>query len=507
MACAEALILHGGKIYGADDGESLVLKDGRIAALGRWEDLCAQHETARAVDLRGRCVLPGFIDAHVHLLQTGLTEIGWRIDLSGLPRDESLARLAAAVQKGGHGEWVVGSGWDESRWEVPSYLDRRELDRISLRTPLVAVRLDGHLLVANSVAMREIELSGGADVSSLVDGKTGQVREAAAWRTLERVRPDETVLSDALAAATRLCHSVGVTSVHTMARPQELHAIVAGRGRDGLRVLVCPSVSCLDALEAVGMTSGFGDEWVRYGGVKIFADGSIGARNAAVGRPYDDGGRGELNHSDADLEAMIRRADSAGWQTVIHAIGDRAIDQVLRLHALIGTDPELRHRIEHFELATERQIGLARDLGLAVCMQPNFIANWSGPGSMYESRLGAERDAASNPLRRMVDGGLDLAFGSDGMPISPLGGIHATVNAPFAEQRVTVDEAIEAYTRGGARLSFEEGVRGDVAVGAHADLVVLDEDPRVSPGFVRERSVEMTIVGGRCVYTKGVEET
>jgi len=502
----EPLILHGGRIYGVDDGDSIVLREGRIAALGRWEELSGQHENVLPVDLRGRCVLPGFIDAHVHLLHTGLTEIGWRIDLTGLSRDETVDKLAAAVEKRAHVEWVVGSGWDESRWEIPSYLDRCELDRISPGTPLVAVRLDGHLLVANSVALREIELNGDADLSSLIDGKTGQVREAAAWRTLERVRPDEMVLSDALTAAARLCHSVGVTSVHTMARPQELHAIVAGRGRDGLRVLVCPSASCLDALEAVGLTSGFGNEWVRYGGVKIFADGSIGARNAAVGQPYDGGGRGELNHSDADLEAMMRRANFGGWQTVIHAIGDRAIDQVLRLHALIGTDRVLRHRIEHFELATEQQISLARDLGLSVCMQPNFIGNWSGPGSMYESRMGAERDAASDPICGTIDGGLDLAFGSDGMPISPLGGIHATVNAPFAGQRVTIDEAIEAYTRGGARLSFEEGVKGEMAVGTYADLVVLDDDPRLSPGFVCERSVEMTIVGGRCVFSKEAEE-
>ena len=184
----------------------------------------------------------------------------------------------------------------------------------------------------------------------------------------------------------------------------------------------------------------------------------------------------------------------------IHAIGDRAIEQVLRAHATVSSSADLRHRIEHFELATLDQIERARSLGLLLSMQPNFIGNWSGPGSMYERNLGRSRDKESNPLRRVLDSGAHLAFGSDGMPVSPLYGLHCAVNAAYESQRVTVDEAIAAYIGAGARFSFEEDVKGGLQVGAYADLVVLDEDPWRVPDRLRERRVERVFVGGECVF-------
>jgi len=169
----------------------------------------------------------------------------------------------------------------------------------------------------------------------------------------------------------------------------------------------------------------------------------------------------------------------------------------------VGTDRALRHRIEHFELPRRMHLARARRLGLCISMQPNFIGNWSGPGSLYVDRLGAKRDWESNPLRRVVDEGLPLAFGSDGMPVSPLYGLHWAVNGPYPGQRLTVDEAVDRYTAWGAWFGFDEEVKGRIEPGLLADLVVLDEDPTLRPERIRERRVEMTFVGGERVYERG----
>jgi len=494
------VVLHNGTIHGRRDLDAVAIAGDRILAVGRGEELLADAgENALRIDLKGRAVLPGFIDAHVHLMHTGLVESGWRIDLANRSRDEVLAALRDAARSRGVGEWVVGSGWDESDWKDRRYLVREELDRVTSAVPVLAVRKDGHLLTANA---RALDVLPESTPERWVDREAGHLREAAAIEMLDRVVPDRATSAEALSAAARLCHRLGVTSVHTMSRLRHVLAFMAGRSERRLRVTICPEVASFDKLEAVGLETGFGDPWLRFGGVKIFADGSIGARNAAVSEPFRGGETGELSHEDAVLASMIRAAGDAGWQTVIHAIGDRAIGQVLDAHEAVGTDPALRHRIEHFELPREAQLDRAARLGLCISMQPNFIGNWSGPGSLYVDRLGEERDRASNPLRRVVDGGLPLAFGSDGMPVSPLYGLHSAVNAPYPDQRLTAEEAVACYTAGGAWFGFEESVKGKIEPGMLADLVVLDEDPLLEPERIVERTVEMTFVGGERVYER-----
>jgi predicted amidohydrolase YtcJ len=167
------------------------------------------------------------------------------------------------------------------------------------------------------------------------------------------VQPDLSVAIEALDAAARCCHRLGITSVHTMTQLDFFEALMTNRRQRRLRVTICPDVQSFDKLLAVGLKTGYGDGWLRFGGIKMFADGSIGAGNAAVCQPYVAGGLGKLNHTDVELRDWVRQADHAGWQTVIHAIGDRAIDQVLKVHESLHTDASLRHRIEHFELPQE----------------------------------------------------------------------------------------------------------------------------------------------------------
>ena len=493
-------ILRGVVFPTVPEADSLAIGGGKILAIGQEQQISAlATETTQVVHLTGKAVLPGFIDAHTHFLQVGLREIGFRTDLSGLNRADTLARLAEAVKQ--HGEWVVGSGWDESGWQERRYLSRDDLDRITPDSPLIAVRIDGHLVAANTPALSRIPP--GVD-QRLVDSHAGILREEAAFTFLRTIKPDSQTKSKALHAAAAAAHRLGITSVHTMIPPQQIRLYMHERSRLKLRVTVCPEAPSLDALEELGIESGFGNEWLRLGGVKLFADGSIGAGNAALGKPYTDSGEcGQLNYTDEELIVFVRRCDAAGLQTVIHAIGDRAIEQVLNAHSVVGTSRELRHRIEHFEFPTKTQIKRTQDLDLHVSMQPNFVGNWSGSGKMYIDRLGEERDQQIDPHRLVLDAGLPLAFGSDCMPMSPLLGLHWAVNAPHLNQRVSVEEGIACYTKAGAYFSFEEAEKGALEVGMLADLVILDQDPRLASEKLADLQVVMTFLDGKPVYVAG----
>ena len=499
MDRAETILIDG--VFPTVPGAEAIAfgRDG-IISVGREDEVTA-HAVAhtQVIALGGATVLPGFIDAHTHLIHTGLTQIGFTVELSGLSRDGTLAALSAACRSRGTGEWVIGRGWDESTWRERRYLTRMELDSLSKENPIVAVRVDGHVLTANSVALRSLPKD--TDPSQ-VDIATGCVREGAASALLRAGAPDETTMTSALRTAARYAHTLGITSVHAMSTPTETPVYMQTRGTLGLRVALYPEVGTLKHLQALGIESGFGDEWLRICGVKLFSDGSIGAHTAALRQPYATGGHGNLIYSDDDLTRLIGDADAAGLQTAIHAIGDRAIDQVLHAHARAGTSPKLRHRVEHFELPTAQHLVRAKELGICLSMQPNFAANWSGPGKMYAQSLGEERDQQIDPHRAVLDAGIPLAFGSDCMPFSPLYGIHAAVNAPHSVQRVSVEEAIYSYTTAGAYLSGEEDRKGKIVPGMSADIVVLDSDPQRASDRISDITVVMTFVGGRRVYKR-----
>jgi len=500
---ASALLLQNARIHGHPTATGVVIAGGRIRAVGPTQALrqCMPTETA-TIDLKGGALLPGFIDAHIHLLHTGLVESGWQIALQGRSRSETLGALAAACGERTQQEWVVGYGWDESTWAERAYITKKELDTISTSIPIVAIRLDGHLLSANTAALAQLPEE---TPEELVDSAQGILREGAVASLRSRIIPDFDAASAALDAAAALCHRLGITGVHTMSGLSAPHfdAFMAHRAKRRLHIRVCPAVGRLHEFAALGIHSDFGDEWVRFGGMKGFADGSIGAQNAALSSPYETGGLGALNYSDETVQAWIRSSNDAGWQTLIHAIGDRAIDQVLSAHEVTGSDPSLRHRIEHLELPNREQLSRMKRLGVMASMQPNFTGNWSGPESLYVNRLGEVRDAASNPLRWIIDEGIPLAFGSDGMPPSPLYGLHCAVNGAYDVQRVSVNEAIDCYTRGGAMFGFEEHECGTIEVGKRADLVLLDEPPTVRPNEIRDRQVLRTFVNGECVYERG----
>ncbi len=502
------LILVHGRVHTLGEpgtAEAIAISSGRISAIGRDEEVRSLASPGtRVIDLGDRTVLPGFIDAHTHLVSTGLVKTAY-LDLSGAHSLSALLEMIrAAREERAAGEWLIGRGWEESRWPEPErcYVNRRDLDRVAPDRPVALFRVDGHLLSVNSKALELVKLP--EELAGQADLERGLLWEEAAWWFHEQIEPGQEELERAILAAARLAHSLGITSAHEIVKPSYIRAYqkLRAASRLKLRIYLNPRVEDAARLFEAGLRTGFGDEWLRLGGVKLFADGSIGAGSAALSEPYRDRpGLGKLNYSDEELFQLLREAHEQGWQVLTHAIGDRAIEQVLRAYERVGVGPEDRWRIEHFELASPEQLERAAHLGLIASMQPNFL-KWARPGDMYETRLGKGRTGRIGPHRSVFEAGIKLAFGSDCMPLGPLFGINQAVNAPYPAQRLPVEEAIRCYTLGGAYASFEEGSKGSLEPGKLADFVVLSSDPFEQPSSIEEIQVEMAFVGGELVFSR-----
>lgn len=480
-------------------GEAMLISGERIVKVGSTEEIRGElPEKATTVDLKGGTVVPGFIDSHTHFVSWGLGLS--RLDLRDTATvSEALDMTKKRVKGSEKGEVIIGEGWDQSKWEESRYPEREELDKVAPRNPVILRRVCGHLAVANSEALNLIP-----SYISGIDWETGTLLGDPALNLNRLFPPSSEEILEAVKLAMKEAHKLGVTSIHDILTPQYLRAYqeLQKRGELNLRVYACFYEEYLDSLLGVGLRTGFGDGLLKFGGLKVFADGSLGARSAALSSPYQNSDEvGVLTHSDQELKSVMERAAGAGVQVLGHAIGDRAIDQVLSTHAEIlkGRGNDLRHRIEHVELPTPQQLRDMRELGIIAAMQPNFPGEWGQAGGMYQELLGEDRWRRNNPLREVADLGIPIAFGSDSMPFSPLYGIHWAVNHPIEEQRLTAEEAIRFYTLGSAHASFEEELKGSIQEGKFADLVVLSHDPTRS-SEIANIVVELTVLGGEIVY-------
>ncbi len=501
------LVFTDGKILssGGDFKRALAVTGELISAVGRPEEIgYLIGPQTEVIDLEDRVALPGFIDGHTHFIHLGLGE-NFSVDLSGCTcREEVLAQLSDIICERGKGEWIIGQGWDESQWPDNRYLSREELDRIGPHNPIVAVRIDGHLISTNTIALRNVK---DHYPKREFDPQTGILREQAAWDLLQQIEPDQTTLVAAVEIACRIAAACGVTSIHDMAVSASQFRAYQSAKRNGsltIRALLYFRLEEMRHIIEMGMETGLGDHWLRCGGIgELFIDGSIGAQNAAVNAPYCGSvQRGRLNFTSAEIEKILREVEEARLQTAIHAIGEQAISAVLAAHAAAQTSRELRHRIEHLELILPEQIEKMAQLNLIASMQPNFVGAWSGPGKMYEKSLGKERDRRIDPHHAVIRAGVPLIFGSDCMPFSPLYGIHWAINAPHPDQRLTVKEAIEAYTERAAYSSFEEGIKGELSPGKMADIIVLARDPYCYSDKISAIEVDLTCIGGKIVYQR-----
>jgi len=492
------LLLHGGTILlDAASGETtdaLLLGGGRVLAAG--EEARAASPPAGALDLAGRFLQPGFIDAHTHLPEFGLwlafrdsSQADSLADLGQLVAEER-ARLPAE-------EWILVGAWDETGWPEGRMPERVDLDRACPDRPVLVMRVDMHMGVVNTPGLERLGLAPGAYPD-------GHLVEAPFFAAYESVTPGFERRLEALEAAVAACHAEGVTAVHSTLSNGDFRLLQAAqdRARLPLRVSGYLRAHGLEALETVGLGAGFGDHWLRLAGLKVFLDGSVGARSAAFRQPYADAPdqAGELLYAPDELRDLMRRCDRAGLQPALHCIGDRAVAAALTAFREAGVDPGLRPRLEHCEFFAAAELAAMRERGAVASCQPNFVGEWGHPGGLYEQRLGAERAASGNAYAQLLAAGVPLAFGSDHMPFGPRYGLGSAMAAPHFDQRLSAAQALTAYTSGAAYAGFEEAERGHLRPGAMADLAVLDGDPRATAPSSTTPAVMLTIVGGEVVY-------
>ena len=498
--------------------DAVAVRDGEIVRLGSTREVrFLEGVDTDVVDLDGRVLLPGFIDAHTHLTTVGRYLVHADLSTADSP-DEAVDLLAerAAELDEENGESapddpVLGYGYDESTWDEERYLTRDDLDRVSTERPVAAFREDMHVAAVNGVALDRFAeaLAATPDETVPTDeggDPTGVLLESAIDPIYEAFESGPAETRAIVEAALTDCAAKGITGFHDMVRNS--HAPRAYRELDAegeltARVRINYWSDHLDALREVGLGTNDGTDMVETGAIKSYTDGSFGGRTARLSEPYADAPdeTGQWVVAPDELNETVAAATEAGFQFTAHAIGDEAVDAVLDAYEDASrTDAgEARHRVEHAELADDEAIERFAATGAVASVQPNFL-KWAQDGGLYEERLGPDRTAETNRYRDMLDAGVRLAFGSDGMPMDPLFGVHHAVNAPAEAQRLTVTEALRAYTSGAAYAGFDEDRLGTVEVGKRADLVALDASPWERADAIDEIDVALTVVDGDVVF-------
>ena len=520
--------------------EAVAIADGRILAVGRDEEIRAYKGlNTEVVDLRGRLVVPGLTDSHVHFIQGGFQLLG--VDLKDAHSEAELVRrIADKANTLPPGTWMQGGNWDEEAWPSEKLPDRWLIDPVTPHTPVFISRYDGHAGLANSLALELAGVTkdtrdpvGGVIVRDPKSGEPTGILKDGAQDLVAKVipRPTEREMEEALRTALKEAARVGLTSVHDITVDTdswngsftgEIQLLRRAELEGWLtcRLYAITPIAQWEKLAEAGISHDMGSDFLKLGAVKAFADGSLGSRTGWMFEPYDDepGNVGlpmPLMIPPAKMEGLARGADKAGIQVCTHAIGDRAVSTILDIYERAGGDHPAAHRfrVEHAQHVRREDFARFGKLGVVASMQPYHAID---DGRWAEKRIGHERARTSYAWRAMLDAGAVLAFGSDWpvAPLDPLSGIAAAVTRAtldgrnpggwFPEQRLTVEEALRAYTQGSAYAAFEEKDKGTISPGKFADLDVLSEDLfQIPPERIKDARVEITIVGGRVVYQAG----
>ncbi len=532
MSGAADLVLLSANIWTGEEkprrAEALAARGGWIVAVGGNREVEKLRDPAtRLLDARGRAVLPGFIDSHTHMSMGGFNLLA--VDLRHT-RDEAdfTRRLAAFAATRPAGQWITDGAWDHQQWPVPRLPTRTLLDPATGDRPVCLARQDGHMALCNSLALRLAGITretpdppGGSIVRDASGEPTGVLKDAA-MGAIWAVRPPRTLakVTEALRAAMKHAAENGVTSVQDLPGNRwdlEAWEMLRQRGELTVRVNYRPSLSLWE-MARDRRASMKNDEWLRVGGVKGYADGSLGSATALFFQPYmDDPSTSGVHAAEAiplsRMEERVAAADRAGLQVEIHAIGDRANAEILDLFERVAArngPRDRRFRIEHAQHLRAADIPRFGRLGVVTSMQPYHAVD---DGRWAEKRIGRERCRTTYAFRSLLGAGARLAFGSDWdvAPLSPIAGIDAAVTRRttdggnpggwFPEQTIGVEEAVRAYTSGAAWAAFEEKEKGTLAPGNLADFVVLSADPfSITPESLQTIRILKTVVGGRVVY-------
>ena len=514
--------------------EGVAIKGNRIVGVGDSVRMAEfKGSKTQVVDLKGKTVLPGFNDSHLHMLSFGIGLMN--VQLQGASSiDEMVMRVQQRAGSTPKGEWITGAGWDQNLYSEKRYPNRHDLDRVAPDHPVALRHVSGHALLVNSMAMELAGISGdtvaptGGQIDLDGDGNpTGVLRETAESLVSHFYYPvSKEVAKQALKLAMEKAVREGLTSVSDNSTAGvaggfpvyfEILRELWDEGVPVVRSAQYISDEEIDLVIEAGWKSGDGDAKVNVGGIKYFCDGSFMAQTAAMREPFTDdpGNTGLYMQSQDVLENEVFKAHQNGLQVAIHAIGDAGIDKALdAIEKALEKLPKEnhRHRIVHFEILTEDILERAKRLGIVADIQPKFV---SSQGGWVEERVGKERARLTFPWKTVLDRGIPCGGSSDCPvePLEPLWGIHAAVNRQvdsipgmrfMPEEALSVTEALALFTAGSAYTTFEEDQKGMIKAGMLADLVVLGEDPLVvDPEKIRDIPVDRTFVDGVEVYRRG----
>jgi predicted amidohydrolase YtcJ len=525
--------LHG-RMYTNDPAhpwaEAMAIRDGKIRCVGKIDYVlleCGGNDpSAETVQLKGKFVMPGFNDAHVHLGSAGADMLSVR--LNGVASIEELEkRVADAVAQHKEGEWITGSGWDHTLWADKKFPNKQELDAVAPKNPVFLTHVSGHVAVANTLALLHGEIQKdtpnppGGMIERDADGAaTGMLEEDSAMSLVSARIPDlladqrrrglQMVLADAA--------KNGVTSAQDFSDWSDflVYVQLKEEGKLTLRItewlpFLLPTNELLN-MRAQGGTT---DPWLRTGALKGFTDGALGSRTAAMLVPYsDDPSTSGILANDPDkLRAMAIERDKAGFQLNFHAIGDRANRVALDIFEAVAKangPRDRRDRVEHAQVLAPEDLPRFAQLKVIASMQPSHETTdmrWAG------SRVGPDRSKGAYAWASLEKSGARLAFGTDYPvePINPLRGLYACVTRELPDggpaggwqpqEKISLDDCIRAYTSGSAYAQFEEGKKGELKAGEFADFIVLSDDlTKIPPQQFTKTTVLLTVVGGRTVY-------
>jgi predicted amidohydrolase YtcJ len=529
---APDLVIVNASVHTMDDGqpraEAVAVSGNRIMAAGLTEEIRAlAGPKTRVVDAGGKNVFPGFNDAHVHFLSGGYSLSSVYLRDAKSP-EEIARRLGEFAKKIPKGRWILGGDWDHEKWPGAPLPTKEMIDAATPDNPVFVNRLDGHMALGNSLALKLAgvtkktkEPAGGVVVRGKNGEPTGVLKDAAE-SLVERAIPAKSFDENhaAAKAATEHAAKMGVTSVTDMSAGDDVgvYQYLLEHGELKTRIYAIRSIVSWEVLAKTGVHAAFGSDILRIGGLKGFSDGSLGSTTAFFFEPYNDAPntRGLLFDQMLPEGIMLKRvegADKAGLQVMIHAIGDEANFRILEIYrqtAEANGARDRRFRIEHAQHLRTNEIPRFGSRKVIASMQPYHEAD---DGRWCEKRIGPARSKGTYAFRSLLDTGAVLAFGSDWTvaPLNPLEGIKAAVtrqtldgkhpNGWNPEQKISIDEAVRAYTVGSAYAEFAEKVKGTITPGKLADIVMLDRDIyEGAPAEIDKARVVLTIMDGRIVF-------
>jgi predicted amidohydrolase YtcJ len=499
--------------------QAIAIQRDKIIAIGTDNQIKKlADKTTKIINLKGKTVVPGFTDTHVHMLGFGasLTNLNLR-NVTSI--NELQQKLREQIKGTPNEKWILGGRWDQEKFKEKRYPTRFDLDKVAPKSPVFLRRVCGHTCVVNTKALqiagitKETKVPKGGKID--VDPKTGELTGILRENAMDLIEkaipePSEEELEQTCLFACQKAAEAGLTTVHwIIGSPAEVRILQKLRVNKKLpiRIYLLIPVEFMEHLIELGLQTGFGDSMIKIGGIKILTDGSLGARTAALAEPYSDepSTKGMMLYTQEELYRLIAKAHEANLQLALHAIGDKAVDMTLTiLERVLKKSPRksLRHRIEHASILNEKLIDQMKRLNLIASVQPHFIISdfWT------IDRVGPKRARWTYPFKTLIHKGILITGSSDCPvePINPILGIYAAVaRESNEEERVTVNEALSMYTINAAFSSFEENIKGSIEVGKLADLTILSHDPEtIAPERIKDIKVEVTIVDGKIVHAR-----